>query len=97
MFVDRDKNEKMVRVEVLSEKLGQILEKGVVGKKTFAKRSQSKVLVEWTPLARMVVDSPDSFGIEWILKLADELRGDKAAMENEVKASCSDDEDVVWR
>ncbi len=70
---------------MLTTKLGQIIERAVPdGRKIFAKRAQGKVFAEWTPLARLVLDGPEKFTIEWNLKLIDELRIQKVASKTEL-------------
>ncbi len=96
LHVDGDKNEPMVRAKVLTKKLGQILDKLIGGGKVFAKRAQGKVYLEWTLVARLALEGPEGFDVEWNLSLAEEIKTDKAATAAELRKAGKEEEDASW-
>ncbi len=63
LFVDGDKNPKMVRTDILSKRLALLLEKHTQ-KKFYPKRKEGKVFIDYVPVARILVTSADAFSVE---------------------------------
>ncbi len=88
MYVDADKNKKMVRTEVLTKKLAMLLDRRPGGaKKTFPKRAAGKIFLDFVPLARIMVQNAEEYAVEWKIKLVAELRLHKEEIEAELKAA----------
>ncbi len=95
LFVDGDKNPKMVRTEVLTKRLAALLEKHTK-KKFFPKRKEGKVFIDYAPVARLQITAADAFIVEWNLSKVAELGLDKAAITEELRAAGPGEADIQW-
>ena len=67
IFIDNDKNRKMVRTEILTKKLGGILRSACPGHDVRVKKFDGIVEVDQYPLARVLVESASVYRVEWNL------------------------------
>ncbi len=62
LFIDGDRNRKMVKTEILTKKLAQVLGRTFGGgRKMRDKRSAGKIFLDFVPLARIVVESGELY------------------------------------
>ncbi len=67
LYVDGDKNKKMVRTEIRTKRLGALISKHTGEEKVVPQRAEGKVWVGWQPLAWITVESSFAFSVVWIL------------------------------
>ena len=96
IYVDGDKNRKMVSTEILTKKLGALIAKHTNGLKVVPKRAEGKIWVGWTPVAWITVTGREEFSIQWNLKKAMELGLPKEQIEVALRGAGRLTEDVEW-
>ena len=98
MFVDIDKNKKQVKLEMIGRRLYKVLKERYPARDFFYRKVSGTVVHDWTPLARVVVTSPEAHEIEWNVKLVDELGIDKDMVIEKVEAFAPNrDGGITWR
>jgi len=97
MYVDVDKNRKQIMTEMMGRRLHKVLKEKYPARDFFNRKKLGTVTVDWTPLARVVITSPEVHKIEWNLKLADELGIDKTGVSERLEASLATQENgITW-
>ncbi len=97
MYIDGDKNRKMVRTEILTKRLAQCINKRLPGgPKAFAKRAAGRVSCDFKALARVEVTGAESYTIEWNIARLAELKLPRTDIEQELKNSLDTDGAVQW-
>lgn len=96
IYVDGDKNRKMVSTEILTKKLGALIAKHVGGQKVVPKRAEGKVWIGWTPVAWITVVSKEEFNVQWNTKKAEELALPKEQIEVALRGAGREAEEVEW-
>lgn len=97
MYVDVDKNRKQIMLEMMGRRLHKVLKEKYPARDFFNRKKFGTVTVDWTPLARVIVTSPEGHKIEWNLKMADELGIDKVGVSEKFEASVSTQENgITW-
>jgi hypothetical protein len=96
IYVDGDKNRRMVSTEILTKKLGALIAKHVNGLKVIPKRAEGKIWVGWTPVAWITVTSREEFSVQWNLKKTMELGLPREQIEVALRGAGRLTEDVEW-
>ena len=64
-YVNPDKNGAMVRMEILSKKLIEVIRELCPSKEFFLRRNEGTIFVDRRPLVRVVVESQESTVLSW--------------------------------
>ena len=96
IYVDGDKNRKMVSTEILTKKLGGLIAKHASGLKVVPKRAEGKIWIGWTPVAWITVVSREEFNIQWNIKKSEELALPKEQIEVALRGAGRETEEIEW-
>jgi len=98
IFIGRDKNQKMVKTEVGTKKLADIVKKLHPTLDTFAKRADGIISVNWQPLIKLDVKAGKlPATLNWNIKAADDLHIDRELIATEFrKFEAAKNQDVEW-
>ena len=97
LYVDRDKNKRTTRAELIGRKLLSTLREKHPGVNLFFKRSTLSISAGWSPLAKIIVESPSEFSLRWNIPKAEELAVAKDEVLQKVKGLVAEPEDrVQW-
>jgi hypothetical protein len=96
LYLDGDKNRKMVKAEVLAKKLAAAISPHLPGgKRTCVKRSAGVVSVDFVPLARIIIKNEHAFTIDW--NAIHPVKSiPKEAIEKEIRSATEASEGTAW-
>ena len=90
IFLDIDKNQKTTRTELIARKSCRTLKETYPAHSFFLKKADSTVCVNWVPLLRVQVESPQVHKLEWNPQLVEELGIDRSKVAKKVEKDIED-------
>ena len=97
VFLDGDKSRKQIKREVLTRKLMKVLKDQYAMRDFRMRKRDGTVSSDLSPLARVIVTSPEDFRVEWNLALVAQDEIERDAVEKALKESVgSGDSGITW-
>jgi hypothetical protein len=97
LYFSRDKNGKQNRIELLTKWVASWIKEAHPNAKIVAKRAEGRVYIGWTPLARVIVETPTSHRIEWNKPLAQAQAIDIEKVQARINAKAGESEsEIPW-
>ena len=86
IYFDRDKNRATIRREILTKRLSLLIKEGRPTDDIRPKRAEGIVELNRVPVAKIIIEGPIDFKIQWNLPQVSELNIDKDAMLTKLEA-----------
>eukprot|EP00972_Heterocapsa_arctica_P069423 10258372-Heterocapsa_arctica.AAC.1 len=97
IYIDKDKNRKQIKTEVLGRKLLRILKTKFTAKDFVNQKRTGIINSNLLPLARIVVLGPESHKIEWQVQYMEELGIDRDDIDTAMAAATADShQNLTW-
>ena len=84
LYVNRDRNPRQVKEEVLGKRLQKIVAQQLAAKGNplhcFYKKHDTTLFVNWQPVAKLIVEGPEAVSIRWNVVAANPLDLDRDAI-----------------
>ena len=99
VYAEVDKNQRQQKLEGLTRKARAIIKERQpsLGERLAAGQRDGKLYVDWKPLCRVVVDSPDSAHLEWHVAVARDAGIDSIEVNKAWAMAARIDDGVDWQ